>query len=70
MVDEAAARRHLADRPALPDELKAALTGSVDWDAFAAALDAAEAMEAARHHQNCARAKIARRSTDQSINIL
>lgn len=45
-VDEAAARKYLADNPALPDELKDTLKGSADWDAFAAALDAAEATEA------------------------
>jgi predicted ATPase len=46
--DEAAARKHLADNPALPDELKTALTGAADWEAFAAALDAAEATEAVK----------------------
>lgn len=45
-VDEAAARKHLADNPALPDDLKDTLKGAADWDAFAAALDAAEATEA------------------------
>ncbi len=45
-ADEAAARKHLADNRALPDELKTALTEATDWDAFAAALDAAEATEA------------------------
>lgn len=47
-VDEAAARNHLADNPALPDELKIALAGTAEWDAFAAALDAAEATEAVK----------------------
>jgi predicted ATPase len=46
--DEAAARKHLADNPALPDELKTALAGAADWEAFAAALDAAEATEAVK----------------------
>lgn len=45
-ADDAAARKHLADNPALPDELKATLTGAADWNAFAGALDAAEATEA------------------------
>lgn len=45
-ADDAAARKHLADNPALPDELKDTLKGAADWDAFAAALDAAEAIEA------------------------
>lgn len=45
-ADEEAARTHLADNPALPDELKAALKGATDWDKFAAELDAAEATEA------------------------
>lgn len=45
-VDDAAARKYLADNPALPDELKATLTGAADWDAFAGALDAAESIEA------------------------
>ena len=44
-ADEAAARKHLADNPALPDELKTALTGAANWDVFAAALDAAEVTE-------------------------
>lgn len=46
--DEATARKHLADNPALPDELKTALTGAADWEAFAAALEAAEATEAVK----------------------
>lgn len=45
-VDEAASRKHLADNPALPDELKDALKGAADWNAFSTALDAAEATEA------------------------
>jgi hypothetical protein len=45
-VDDAAARKHLADNPALPDDLKDALEAAADWDAFAAALNAAEATEA------------------------
>lgn len=44
--DEAEARKYLAENPALPDELKTALTGATDWDTFAAALDAAEVTEA------------------------
>ncbi len=47
-TDEAAARKHLTDNPALPEELKTALTETADWDAFAAALDAAEAIEAVK----------------------
>ena len=45
-VDQAAARKYLADNPGLTDELKAALIAAADWDAFAASLDAAEATEA------------------------
>jgi hypothetical protein len=45
-VDDAAARKHLADNPALSDELKEALKGAADWKAFSAALEAAEATEA------------------------
>ncbi|TAN03260.1 MAG: hypothetical protein EPN36_13355 [Rhodanobacteraceae bacterium] len=45
-TDEAAAREHLADNPALPDELKDSLKGAPDWDKFAAALADAEATEA------------------------
>lgn len=45
-IDHAAARKHLADNPALPDELTATLTGAADWGTFAAALEAAEATEA------------------------
>lgn len=47
-ADDAAARKHFADNPALPDELKATLTSAADWDAFTAALDAAEATEAVK----------------------
>ncbi|MFA7307832.1 MAG: AAA family ATPase [Hyphomicrobium sp.] len=46
--DDAATRKHLAANPALPDELKGTLTEAADWDAFAAALDAAEASEAVK----------------------
>jgi predicted ATPase len=45
-ADDAPAREHLTDNPALPDELKDALKGAMEWNAFAAALDAAEATEA------------------------
>lgn len=45
-ADDAAARKHLADKPALTDALKATLTGAADWNAFAAALDGTEATEA------------------------
>ena len=48
VTDEAAARKHLTDNPALPDELKDTLKGAADWNAFAAALDAAEATEAVK----------------------
>lgn len=44
-TDETVARKHLTNNPALPDELKTALTGAADWNAFAVALDAAEATE-------------------------
>ena len=47
-TDDAAARKHLADNPALPEELKDALRSAADWDEFAAALDDAEAAEAAK----------------------
>lgn len=46
--DDAVARKHLADNPALPDELKDTLNGAGDWDAFAAALDTAEVTEAVK----------------------
>jgi len=44
--DETAARKHLADNSALPDDLKAKLSGTADWKEFAGALDEAEATEA------------------------
>ncbi|MEX1180419.1 MAG: hypothetical protein WEB63_06350 [Cucumibacter sp.] len=47
-AEDDAARKHLADNPALPDELKDALKGAADWDAFAVALDGAEATEAVK----------------------
>jgi hypothetical protein len=47
-TDEATARQHLADNPALPDELRQALGAAADWNAFAAALDSAEATEAVK----------------------
>jgi hypothetical protein len=45
-VDDAAARKHLSDNPALTDELKMALNGATDWESFSAALESAEATEA------------------------
>lgn len=45
-VDESAARQHLADNPALTEELKDKLKGCTDWEAFSAALETAEAIEA------------------------
>lgn len=42
-ADDAAARTHLAEEPGLTDALKTTLTGAADWNAFAAALDGAEA---------------------------
>lgn len=47
-VDEAAARKHLAANPALPDELKDALRSAADWGEFAVALDGVEATEAVK----------------------
>lgn len=44
--DGAAARKHLASNPGLPDELKATLDKAVDWDTFATMLDEAEATDA------------------------
>lgn len=44
--DQAAARKNLADSPALSDELKASLNKAVDWPSFAATLDQVEATEA------------------------
>ncbi len=43
VTDEAAARMHLADNPALPNELKDTLKEITDWNAFATALEAAPA---------------------------
>ncbi|MEA3061224.1 MAG: hypothetical protein QOJ94_1005 [Sphingomonadales bacterium] len=45
-VDDAAARKFLADNPALADELKAKLNSASDWQAFSTALDEAEVTEA------------------------
>lgn len=45
-VDDAAARKHLADNSALSEQLKDTLKDAAEWDAFAATLDAAEATEA------------------------
>jgi predicted ATPase len=45
-VDDVAARKHLADNPALTDDLKSALNDAADWKAFGGSLDAAEATEA------------------------
>ena len=47
-VDDAAARKHLADDAALPDELKNALRSAANWEAFGAALDEAETTEAVK----------------------
>ncbi|NUM52986.1 MAG: AAA family ATPase [Candidatus Hydrogenedentes bacterium] len=47
-VDEAAARKHLADNPALPDALKQTLTTATDWTTFATALGATETTEAVK----------------------
>src|ERR1044072_9217474 len=44
--DESAARKHLADNPALSDDLKTKLSNASDWQAFSAALGDAEATEA------------------------
>lgn len=44
--DDAAARKHLSNNPALPDDLRAVLSGAADWSAFSAALDTAEATDA------------------------
>ena len=44
-VDDDAAREYLADNPALSDGLKNTLQAAGDWEAFAAALNAAEAIE-------------------------
>jgi hypothetical protein len=45
-TDDKAARAHLADNPALADDLKQALGAASGWNEFAAALEAAEATEA------------------------
>lgn len=45
-VNEAAARKHLAANPDLPDGLQSELSGASDWNAFSIALDEAEATEA------------------------
>jgi len=47
-VDEVAARTHLTDSPSLPEELKDALKGAADWDAFAATLNSAEPTESVK----------------------
>lgn len=44
--DEAAARQHLANNPALSEDLRASLQDAVTWEKFAAALDAAEETDA------------------------
>ena len=44
--DNAAARKHLANNPALSEELKANLSSAIEWPAFAKSLDDAEATEA------------------------
>ncbi|WP_246327757.1 ATP-dependent nuclease [Candidatus Competibacter phosphatis] len=48
VADDSAARKHLADNPALPDELKDALNGAADWDTFFAVLDTTETTEAVK----------------------
>jgi len=45
-ADQGAALKHLANNVAFSEELKGTLTDAVDWDAFAAALEATEATEA------------------------
>lgn len=45
-LDESAARNHLASNSALSDDLVKALKAAADWNAFSAALEAAEATEA------------------------
>ncbi len=47
-TDDTSARRHLANNPALPEELKQSLESAPDWDIFAAALDSAEVTEAVK----------------------
>ncbi len=44
--DEAAARKHLADNSALPDDLKTKLLEASGWQAFADTINVAEATEA------------------------
>ena len=44
--DESAARTHLANNTALPDDLRAALSAAPNWPAFATALDEVEATDA------------------------
>ncbi|MBL8172087.1 MAG: AAA family ATPase [Acidobacteria bacterium] len=46
-ADDSAAQAHLTNNPGLPDELKQELKAATDWTAFAAALEATEATEAA-----------------------
>lgn len=48
-VNEAAARKHLANNPALPEELTKTLLTATDWTAFETALAAAEATEAVKN---------------------
>jgi hypothetical protein len=45
-VDDAAARKHLSNNPALSEEYKSALGAANDWTAFATVLDQAEATDA------------------------
>ena len=47
-VDEGAARGHLATSPHIPEPLAKCLREANDWEAFAAALDGAEKIEAVR----------------------
>lgn len=44
--DDTAARKHLANNPALSDDLRAALGAAATWQDFAAALDGVEATDA------------------------
>ena len=44
--DDAAARKHLASNPSLPDDLRATLISAADWSAFATGLEEAEATDA------------------------
>ncbi len=50
--DQAAAREHLTNSPALSDELKVSLGKAADWSAFATALNEAEATEAVNALKN------------------